>query len=253
MLFISSCSYNQQKNVNHINSIPVDSSKMRFSKTHKEEKSWAGNLGNDIPVFIHYYLDDSVIIGEITYLNTKNRVPIKVRGTIESNNHYKLLEFEKNGNITGVITGTPNDSIFKGVWFSPKSGKEIDFSLKRKDSVVNANMEDVNLSKIFGRYHYQYTETGYQGDITIKQLAGSKVAFGITSVTEDPARNVAQIEEDTITILGPYFTYKLPESTNCEFDVKFFKDFAFVKYGNGDCNGQFGLNATIEGLFLKVE
>src|SRR5690349_3030177 len=106
-------------------------------KPAAKETCWAGSLNKKTPIFIHYQVVDShVIIGEITYLNSKNKVPIRLLGTVEEDRSYHLLEFDASGNITGMITGTPATNKFMGTWFSPKTGKELPMMLATRDTVM---------------------------------------------------------------------------------------------------------------------
>lgn len=73
------------------------------------------------------------------------------------------------------------------------------------------------------------------------------------SVTSEPARNIAEIETDTIKLTKTEFIYKVGETEDCEFKVKFYKDFCFINYTKGYCIGQFGHNATIEGIYFKTK
>lgn len=218
-----------------------------------KEISWKGFLNGKTPVFIHYQIDGDIVVGEITYLNTKNKLPITLLGTIDTDNNYRILEFEKSGNITGIITGNPTENIFKGSWFSPKTRKELALNLVKKDTIVASKKIETKLEDLFGNYHYQYSEAGYQGDLVIKKLPNSKAVFGITSVTGDPGRNLAQIDDDTINLTTTNFTYKLADTDDCEFKVKFYKGFAVVQYTKGMCSGQFGMNATVEGIYRKTK
>lgn len=253
-LAIISCN-NQQEKVSGLDtSATATTTTLTNVKTlNSNEICWTGNLDHKIPVFIHYQIDSNLIIGEITYLNTKEKLPIRLLGTIEDDKSYRLLEFEKSGNITGIITGVPTDKTFNGSWFSPKTRKKLVLNLVRKDTVITSSTMDTKLQDIFGHYHYQYSEAGYQGDFEINKLPNSKAVFGITSVTEAPGRNIAQINDDTINLSASHFIYKLPDTDDCEFEVKFYKGFAFIKYTKGFCEGQFGMNATIDGIFLKTE
>ena len=250
LLATISCN-NQQQKVNGSDT-PI-SAKTTTLTDIKNEFCWTGTLNGKTPIFIHYQLDSNLIIGEITYLNTKDKIPIRLLGTIEDDKSYRLLEFEKSGNITGIITGSPTDKIFNGSWFSPKTRKELVVSLVKKYTAIMSTKTDTQLQDIFGDYHYQYSEAGYQGDLEITKLSDSKVAFGITSVTGEPGRNVAQIDDDTIKLNSTHFIYKVPNTDSCEFEVKFYKGFAFIRYTKGYCDGQFGMNATIDGIFLKTE
>ena len=220
---------------------------------NNNEVCWTGTLKGKTPIFLHYKQDSNLIIGEITYLNTKDKQPITLLGTIEGDKSYRLLEFEKSGNIAGIITGLPTGDTFNGSWFSPKTRKELTLNLTKKGTVINSLTSDSELQDIFEHYHYQFSEAGYQGDFQITKLPDSKAIFGITSVTGEPARNVAQIDDDTIKLNTTHFIYKMVDTDNCEFEVKFYKGFAYIRYTKGFCDGQFGMNATIDGIFLKTE
>lgn len=250
LLTIISCNNHQQKVDGSDTSV---SAKPTTLTAIKNEICWTGTLNGKTPIFIHYQIDSNIIIGEITYLNTNDKLPITLLGTIEDDKSYRLLEFEKLGNITGIITGLPTDKIFNGRWFSPKTRKELVVSLVKKDTAILSTKADPPLQDIFGDYHYQYSEAGYQGDFEIKKLPNSKASFGITSVTNEPARNVAQIDDDTITLNTTQFIYKIPDTKDCEFQVRFYNGFAYIRYTNGFCNGHFGNNATIDGIFLKTK
>lgn len=253
-LTIISCNKSDQKveassSVTPKRSVTIASVKPQVST----EISWKGFLNGKTPVFMHYQIDGNILVGEITYLNTKNKLPITLLGSIDSDNNYRILEFEKSGNITGVITGKPTTGDFKGSWFSPKTRKELALNLVKKDTVLTSKKIETKIEDLFGRYHYQYSEAGYQGDFEIKKMPNSKAVFGITSVTGDPGRNLAQIDDDTISLTTTDFTYKLADTDDCEFKVKFYKGFAVVQYTQGVCSGQFGMNATLEGIYLKTK
>ncbi|MGE8553149.1 MAG: hypothetical protein ACN6OB_04305 [Chryseobacterium jejuense] len=254
LLAIISCNKSDPK-VEASSSITPESSVALASVNNQVGKEiyWKGFVNGKTPVFIHYQIDDNVIVGEITYLNTKNKLPITLLGTVEDDNNYRILEFEKSGNITGVITGKPSEGAFTGSWFSPKTRKELALNLVKKDTALASKEIETNVEDLFGRYRYQYSEAGYQGDLEIKRLPGSKAVFGITSVTGEPARNLAQVDDDTIDLKTTHFTYKLDDTDECEFKVKFYKGFAVVQYTKGVCSGQFGMNATIEGIYLKIK
>jgi len=232
-----------------------NSTNLNELKTDKKtDICWSGTLNGKIPIFIHYQFDNEVIIGEITYLNTKSKTPIKLVGTIENwDKKYRLLEFDKTGNITGIITGLPEKDKFIGSWFSQKTRQELNLSLATKDTVIISKNYQPKLSEIFGDYHYQYSEAGYQGDFNLTRINNEKVSFNIFSVTGEPARNIAEVETDTIKLTKTEFIYNVAETENCEFKVKFYKDFVFINYTKGTCEGQFGHNATIDGIFIKTK
>ncbi len=253
LMVIFSCNDDQQPKVDSTDKLVSDNSASIIQKQEVNEISWTGTLNNKTPIFLHYKLENDLVIGEITYLNTKDKLPIRIIGTIHENNTYKLLEFENNGNITGIITGVPTGNAFNGNWFSPKTRKELTVNLVKKDTTINSVETNVDLADIFGSYYYQFSDEGYQGGFDIIKLPGSKAIFGASCVTGAPARNLAFIEDDTISLNTTQFVYNIPDSDDCEFSVKFYKGFAYIKYTKGFCKGQFGHNATIDGIFIKMK
>jgi hypothetical protein len=213
---------------------------------------WQGSLNGNIPVFIHYQIDSEFLVGEIVYLNTKEKTPIKLAGTTMDLGYFRLLEFDKTGNITGIVTASQNKNVLEGNWFSPKSRKELSFNASTKDTTI-ASRPKAALHEIFGTYQYRYGEEGYQGEFIIRQLPDSKASFSINSVTEAPGRNVAEVNEDTITMSASQFVYQLRDARSCEIMVRFYKEFAFIKYTRGYCQGEFGNNATVDGIFFKTD
>ena len=213
------------------------------------EVNWSGTLNNKIPISLKYSISGEIIIGEITYLNTKSKIPIKIIGSIEEDKNYRILEFENDGNISGIITGKPTEKDYNGSWFSPKSRKSLNLKLTNPTKKQISFTQNVIISD--ANYHYGYSEKGYQGDFEIKKLKNNKYEFSILSVTSEPSRNIAEIDETEVNIVGNSFRYKLPEEKDCEFQVTFYSEFVVIKYIKGDFEGQFGHNATIEGIYLK--
>jgi hypothetical protein len=224
------------------------------SKAAQERKDicWSGTLAQKVPVFIHYQVSEDIVSGTITYLNTKSKTPIRLIGTIASDGQFRLLEFEASGNITGIITGQPGQQEFSGSWFSPRTRKSLDMQLVQSDSLVEATAISAAADQLYGDYHYQYSEDGPRGDFSISSVDKDRAAFQIFSVTSDPARNMADVGTDTVKLSGTSFIYKIPDTDSCEFKVRCYKDFVHIDYTRGYCDGQFGHNATIEGIFLKV-
>ncbi len=251
LLTIISCN-NQQQKVNSTDTL-VSTKPSTLTDT-KSEICWTGTLNGKTPVFVHYQLDSNLIIGEITYLNTKHKLPIKLLGTIEEDKSYRLLEFDNTGNITGVIEGKPTEEKFDGLWVSPKTKKELSMKLSSKDTLISSPNIKPDESQLFGNYHYQYGDKGYNGDFDINRVTGNKISFNILSLTNvERGPNIAEVEKDTILMTGNSFIYKIPESDSCEFKVTFYKGFVYINYTKGYCESQFGLNATIDGIYLKTK
>lgn len=229
--------------------IALDEMKGAFAQT------WKGQLNGKIPVFIHFTVLDSVLSGEITYLNTVSKQPIRILGELGANNSYRLLEMGKKGLITGIMNLKIDGEKCAGTWFSPQSRKEYTMAAVPSDSVIRALDLKTDASDVFGHYTYRYTkDAGNFGDFSIKKKSAETAIFQITGVHSAPGYNLAHIDETIVPFSGTCLEYKIPEAESCNFQVKFYKDFAQVKYTNGLCaNGYFGHNASVEGLFLKVK
>ena len=228
--------------------------------------AWEGKLGGKIPVFIHYTIKDSILSGQVTYLNTKARKPIRIIGEIQANNYYRILEFDKNALITGIWTLKIKGNSCTGTWFAPpKSGwydpdnnKEFTVKATPSDSLIPEWNLSPNPNKLFGRYEYNYTkENGNVGHFTLNKLTDNRADFEILGISSAPGFNIASIEETDVDFEGgkdTQFLFKLSDSKDCDFKVIFYNDFATVRYTNGYCQtGYFGHNATVEGLFLKMK
>lgn len=232
----------------------------------KYAHAWVGQLDGRIPVFFHYTIKDSILSGEVTYLNTKSRTPIRILGEILPNNFYHILEFDKKAMITGIWSLTITNNSCTGKWYAPSNSgwydanknKEFDVKAHKSDSLIKEWNLNPDPNHVFGDYAYSYTkENGNVGDFTLEKLTDNKANFRIIGVASAPGFNIASIEETTIDFVGgknTAFDFVIPESKQCDFKVKFYKDFAHVYYTKGYCqDGYFGHNATIEGLFLKLK
>jgi hypothetical protein len=253
LLLLISCTTQQEK-ASVSDTVSVSGPVTPADNKSTYETCWTGTINNKIPVFIHYQLEGNLVVGEIIYLNTKNKTPIALLGTIEEDKNYRLLEFDSTGNITGVIDGKPSGKIFNGSWVSPKTRKELTMNLSSKDTLLRSPDNKPVEGQVLGNYHYRYGEKGYTGNFEINRVADNKIDFSILSLT-NPERgyNIAEVQKDTIAMTGNNFIYKIPGSEKCEFKVSFYKEFLYINYTKGYCESQFGLNATIDGIYLKVK
>lgn len=235
--------------------IPVESgNKVKNEIINNVPYYWAGTINKTIPVFLHFTFVDSIFIGELTYLNTKRKVPLFIIGSIEDDSSYRLLEFENSGNISGVISLNHSDNSLDGAWYSTKNDLDFEIALSKKDTVLPPKNIDVGRSDIYGTYAYSYGEKGSQGTFEINKTAQGDAEISAFSVTRDPSRNIAELEKDTLAILGNSFTYKQPSSDSCSYKIQLYKKFLVVKYlsGPGDCFSQYGVNADITGIYLRT-
>jgi hypothetical protein len=212
---------------------------------------WRGNLEGNIPMQLQYQVEGDVVTGSLQYLATKKQEPITLIGSVE-NGEFRLLEFETNGNITGIISGKREGQTFVGDWFSPTTRKTRKMELTKVDTTLPTKSTAALPADLGGSYSYAYGAEGPQGTLTLKPLAGGKALLEISAVTGAPAFNIADIGVDTVTLEGDRIVYQFPEAPECSFQVRLYKGFAMVNYlTDGGCTSQFGHNATVEGIFLK--
>lgn len=247
-----SCSSPEQETKSSGDTASDQPSAIRPAIPNSKEVYWTGTLNGKTPVFIHYQIDSNVIAGEITYLGTKNRLPIRLLGTMYEDKSCRLMEFDKTGNITGVIVGTPAEKEFNGTWVSPKTGKELEMKLRPKDTAISIPPMNAAPGRMSGLYRYAYGEGGAMGSFEFSEAGDGKAVFEIEAFTSvEKGMNDAIVEKDTITFNGDNFIYTIPDTDSCEFKVKFYKDFVYIDYTKGYCTVVFGLNASIDGIFLK--
>ncbi len=224
-----------------------------FNANAQNDICWSGKLNGKTPVFIHYSKQDEVVIGEIVYLNTKKKTPIQIIGSISKQNNIRLLEFEKNGNVSGIIDALVTKDNLKGDWFSPKSRKTLTFDATKKDTILKPKNYTPLKKDILGSYFYQYSNKGSQGNFQLNYKNNTNYTFSFQNVTSDPARNIADLDGILKKEKENIFTFnQKDEYTKCDIKLFFYKDFLYVKYTNGECEG-FGHNATINGFYRKIK
>lgn len=224
------------------------------------DRVWKGHLGKDIPVFIHYHqLPESQLLeGEITYLNTKAKMPISLTGKIKQSGAVHLTEYNPEGYVSGVIDATIKGDSLTGKWHSPGTPTPKTFALRlhQSDSLIPTESSAVKPQNIFGKYHYQYGEKGYEGNLEFRKINAHQAVLSLFSVTSVPARNIADgVDNDTISLpVKTNFIHKVYDKGSCKVELQFFKNFVRVTYPKeADCKNTFGMNATYEGTYYKID
>ena len=176
LILLLSCTIRQTDNNAKTEEV-LEQQKSETQNVTKNNKQfcWKGKLNTKTNILLHYQIQDDLIFGEISYLDTKEKKPIRIIGTIEEDSSIRLLEFNNKGNITGIITGFSKDEELTGNWFSPKTKEESSLNLNRIDTILENENIETNLENVIGDYHYQYSEAGYQGDLTIRKVNADEI------------------------------------------------------------------------------
>lgn len=219
---------------------------------------WKGTMNKTIPVKIAYQFygkNKDLVVGTITYLNTKNQQSIPLIG-----HRYKevltLTEYQPSGYNTGLlnIDFSKSASHPSAFWEKPGSDKMYDLDLEKSNTTFPSPDITISPAYIYGKYYYQYGEKGYQGELDVHKTGNDRAAIDLSSVTGAPGRNIAWAKLDTVDAGKTTLTAPMPGVGDCKIRIQFYRHFAVVTYlGNGDCNSQFGANATLEGIYYKIE
>ncbi len=229
-----------------------------------KDEVWEGKLGNNIPVCLRYHKFYGIpygrygdlVIGSITYLNIKAKIPIPLLGYEDKEGDFYLSEFQEDGKISGVIRGDKKENNFKAEWIKPYNPTSYKLKLTQKDSLIATPIIETISANYAGEYYYQFGEKGPLGEWKVRVLGNDKLEVQAFSVTSAPARNMAEIKKDTVKLQGNSFAYSVKSGPDCAIDIQafFFKNFMLVYYTNENpCPYYFGHNATLEGVFYKIK
>ena len=91
------------------------------------ESGWGGTYSGkldgriEVSLELHGLRDD--VRGTITY--KKSAKPIMVLGTMNTDGTFYLREYQPDGNVTGVLSGTEKGKKLTGSWYAPGAEKEL--------------------------------------------------------------------------------------------------------------------------------
>lgn len=204
-----------------------------------------GLIGNKTKASITITESDSVLIGSITYTST-NR-PIFLRGKILDNSQYRLLEFDKKGAISGIIMCSIRGKLLEGTWYSPINKKELKI-LMNLQSKKPKNVSSARINPT-GNYSFNYGKDGPTGWLGIERVGKDSLEIQFNNVTGGPGYSEATVEPVKLPILNNKVYYQ--HSPGCSIRIRFIADIALVDYENEQRECSFGLNASLEGIYLK--
>lgn len=212
---------------------------------------WKGALNRKTQVLMHYSIYGKLVVGVAEFTGSKPSTAHLI-GKLENDTTLQLMEFEKDGQVSAVMHGTIRGKKLSGDWFTYENTRDLNVQFTKIDTVITP-MDIAPKGNLGGVYQYQFGEEGESGSMEVDTYEGNHVAFNIRSVTGPPAHNVAVVNDGSAVISDNKFSYVLPESDDCRFEVALYNDFAVVSYRTGSCLHDFGLNATLEGVYIKVK
>ena len=215
--------------------------------TEKLVHRWDAVIGKNTVANIWLVAKDSVLIGEIVY--KKSGKPIQLRGTFSKNTGYLLYEFDKNGNISGIMHGSFAGSGSSGEWYSPSTKNHFPLSLKLVSRTSPAKAVVLIPNNVSGSYAYQASMDGPVGTLTVSRISADTIQIELECVTAGPAYNLASIEKFNAKIRNNMVQYRV--QNGCELLIRFVHDVAVVEYVNGQADCGFGAGADVSGIYMK--
>jgi hypothetical protein len=227
---------------------------------NKNTYKWSGTIGNNIPVFMFYRQYDTVLLGEVVYLDGAQPRAVKIIGE-KLDYHYVIQEYDNDGIATAVWDGRVDDKDF--TWGGPNAGKQFcgqmldyktmkasKFALVKKDTNIAKNIT-LDSGAVDGTYMFR-TVAGYgSGRFSIMKLNSEQALFN--AICDSAPRNYRRlvVKDDTIALKNNMAIYrKRSDSSNCEIAFTFYNNFAVVSFYNHpyDCSDA---NQWIMGIYVK--
>ena len=229
---------------------------------------WQGDINGKIPVSIWLEVTDGLAVGELVYLNTKNRTPIRLLGTTDAeHSRLYLKEIFSDGLVTGVINAEFTDETLTGTWTAPDKiqerkdgrfaitgGKTFPISLTKSEIPAKQATWEFDPADVVGIYTYYHGDHGMYGKVVVRSTADGVVDFDVESYTAAPSFNTAIVRDQSAKLDGNQAVAVLEEGT-CALSLRFYKEFMAVDFVEGQTCGQgyFGMGAYPTGVFVKIK
>jgi hypothetical protein len=228
---------------------------MALAAEYQRFEHYDGTIDGKIAVNMVIRVLQGTARGTITY--KKSGKPILLLGRMEDNGTFFLREFQPDGLVTGVMSGTTKDGKISGKWYGTNNDKEYVLQLRRTDdgSPDTEWPYDVK-GTVAGKYGYHYPKDsegnpGAEGLLTVRQ-SGDKVTFTFDCVTGGPGYNMAMMEDTEGILEGNEVWYSSTEYGECAFVIRFYDGFTIVEQEEGKYDCGFGHNAGVEGEYVKL-
>lgn len=206
----------------------------------------SGSLDDKIMIDLDLARQGNLLKGTLTYKSQGK--PIRVFGHVYSPNSFFIREYAKGTEVSGMLSGEFKSSEIEGSW-SPPSGdktRKMVLQLAEGKSAAKFGGQPGNVA---GKYSFVYPNEGGAGNLNVKQT-GNKLEFDVSSHTGAPGYRMAIIEEAEAELEGNSAICRYVPG-ECEFKLTFFDDFAFIDWIDDKFECEFGMGASIEGIFVK--
>ena len=224
---------------------------------------WQGEINGKIPISLWLEAKNDLIAGEIIYTKTGSNKPIRLLGTMEEDNTLLLYEMLPDGTISGRIQGRVEGNAFTGKWSAPdkvtekkngsyatKEGKTYSISLSEASTKPGSYLWEMKQQNGIGTYRYSCGNYQGSGEAIIYSFGGGKAEIGINTTIGAPSFNMADMDKTQVTVQGNTITHELAD--DCAFTAQIYNDFLMIKHDREkSCQGYFGRNADLAGIYLK--
>ena len=231
-------------------------------------QAWEGTINGKIPVTVWFDVRDGLIAGEIVYLNTKEKQPIALLGQVNwDDGRLEFNEVLPNGVVSGIMLGVIRGNSFSGTWIAPAKtvergsryetidGKSYPLRLTRVDN------SGIGFSRYFswfydqnpiaGEYRYSWGDNRAEGKMRVTATGRGSIEYEINTHVGAPSFNMADVGPETVTLEKNRVVVELAD--NCAFEILLFNGFAAIRHIDDKiCWGYFGMNANVDGLYLKT-
>ncbi len=230
-------------------SIPTTDSEVQVNYPYVALKTIGGNHTTEM----EFEIRGDLVAGQLFY--NGNRIRILVLGKKVQNTFY-LKEYDKYGNIVGNITLTSNDQLTK--WSGEWSSADYENPIKMKCSIRGIDekikfFHPLNTANLSGTWGYKQGKNQGKGEMQVyKSNEIYKVNF--SNLGSSPSNHIAAIEEATVSNPNPnrlIYDENDDEFMNCKFEIVFYHNFAVVSFLDDRYECGFGMQATVEGFYIK--
>jgi hypothetical protein len=232
---------------------------MALAAEYQQIAHYTGTIGGKIEAKVTMRRLYGVARGTITY--KKSGKPITLIGRMEEDSEgsgtFFMREFQPDGLVTGVLSGSLKDGSLTGNWYGTGDGKELSLNLADTGEEPDGSEWPYDVKgSVAGKYGYHYPgdkegNPGAEGVLTVKQN-GDKITYTFDCVTGGPGYNMAMMEDTEGTLEGNEVRFSSTEYGDCAFVIRFFDGFAVVEHEDGKYECGFGHNASVEGEFVKL-